>query len=124
MLEASDCVQWFTELRREEAARAPSFQATLSTARDRRRRAPLGWRLKLLTAGAIAVIVSLAGINSLERVLARRAFVTSLLTNEQWIGPTDFLLDAPGSALLRTIPPLGSVEALIPINTLNQGRTP
>lgn len=120
----SDYARLFTQLRRDDAARAPSFHATLGAARGRRRRTHRRARLRLLAAGVMAVILGVGATHALGRVLERRAFLTSLLANEQWIGPTDFLLDAPGSALLRTVPPLGSVEYLIPSTTLIEGRRP
>lgn len=119
----SDYARWFAQLRREDAARAPTFHATVSAARARGRHARRRPR-RLLAAGAIAVILGVGIIRSLERALERRAFLTSLLASEQWTGPTDFLLDAPGSVFLRTAPPIGSMEHLIPSTTLNEGRSP
>jgi hypothetical protein len=93
----------FHALRREDAATAPRFDATLAAARARAAapaRRPTGWL-------AVAALV-VAGI-ALALLFMRpdRHPRTIDLASVHWNGPTDFLLVLPGDQLLRTVPDLG-----------------
>ena len=112
----SDLRDRFRALRREDAAAAPPFDATLAAARARRvapPRRPRGW----LAAAAVAV----AGI-AVALLLTRphRHRMTVDLASVRWNGPTDFLLVLPGDALLRAVPDLGRMN----LSTLLDRRTP
>jgi len=106
----------FRTLRREDAAAAPPFDATLAGARARRA-APSGRRTGWLAAAAIAV----AGVAVALLVTRpdRQAGAIGLAT-VRWEGPTDFLLVLPGDDLLRTVPDLGRMN----LSILSDRRTP
>jgi len=88
----------FAALRRENAAGAPSFAATLAGARSRavRRRLPL-FAVAATIAAALLLVVVLRD---------RRPGLTIDLATVRWEAPTDFLLALPGAELLRAVPPL------------------
>lgn len=103
----------FTRLRDEDRARAPSLEATLAAA-SRRRRPPRRRTVMRAVAAAAAVVAIALGhehrqaTTRRERALAeahRRA-----RTGHGWNAPTDFLLDTPGSRLLRTVPSVGTAS--------------
>jgi hypothetical protein len=99
----TDLKERFGDLRREAAARTPSFHATLAAVKARRRAAPRHRALWL--GGAVAVSAVLVFL------LARRgqpgARMAIDLASARWHAPTDFLLALPGEELLRTVPRLG-----------------
>jgi hypothetical protein len=99
----SDLGDRFHALRREDAAAAPPFDATLAAARARatppRRRAP--WLALAAVVAAVAVVLLLTRPD--------RHGTTIGLATVRWQGPTDFLLVLPGDALLRTVPDLGRI---------------
>ena len=112
----SDLRDRFRALRREDAAAAPPFDATLTAARARRvapPRRPRGW----LAAAAVAV----AGV-AVALLLTRpdRHGRTIDLATVRWEGPTDFLLVLPGDELLRSIPRFGRMN----LSSLSDRRTP
>jgi hypothetical protein len=95
----SDLRRAFAVLRREEARAAPTFEAVRARAHGGPRRlAPL---VGVLVGACVAVAI--LGII----VLDRSAPPPPLAAMEHWIAPTDFLLDTPGSELVRTVPRIG-----------------
>ena len=103
----------FTRLRREEAARPPTFARTLAAARSRIELRARRWvsaaTVALIAAGiALAIwLVRPSGPSDRESTMdvAEIAFdETSIGT---WGGPTDELLDVPGMDLLGDVPALG-----------------
>ena len=95
----ADLRQAFEVLRREEAKAAPAFEAVRAR-RAPRRLAPLGGLL-----AAASVTAAILG------VVARRSDPPPPMASmEQWIAPTDFLLDTPGREILETVPRIGSVQ--------------
>jgi hypothetical protein len=99
-----DLGERFHALRREDAAAAPPFQATLAAARARHTVPP---RRRVLGLAAAALVV--AGVALALLVTRRdRDGMTIDLAAVRWHAPTDFLLSLPGEDLLRTVPKLGS----------------
>lgn len=95
----ADLRQAFAVLRREEAKAAPAFEIVRARPSPRRL-APLGGLL-----AAVSVTAAILGI------VARRSDPPPpMVSMEQWIAPTDFLLDTPGRDILETIPRIGSVQ--------------
>ena len=106
----------FHELRREDAAAVPPFDATLAAARARRVAPPrrrTGWL------AAAAVVVAGVAVALLVTRPDRQAGTIGLAT-VRWEGPTDFLLVLPGDELLRTMPHFGRVN----LSILSDRRTP
>jgi hypothetical protein len=104
-----DLEEQFHALRREDAATAPPFQATLAAARVRHAAPP---RRRMI--GLAAAVVIIAGA-ALALLLTRpdrpdRPGVTIGLATVRWEAPTDFLLALPGDELLRAVPELGRVS--------------
>jgi hypothetical protein len=94
----ADLRQAFAVLRREEAKAAPTFEALRSRAHGGPRRlAPLGGLL--VAAAAAAAILGI--------VVRRPDPPPPMASMEQWIAPTDFLLDTPGRDIVRTVPRIG-----------------
>ncbi len=93
----------FHALRREDAAAATPFHATLAAARARAAARPRRRTLGLAAAGIVVTGVALAVV--LTR--AHRHGVTIDLATVRWATPTDFLLTLPGDSLLRSVPQLG-----------------
>jgi len=95
----------FAALRREEEARTPEFARLLKTRVERVRR----WPAVSMTAAAVCTVIVIAVALWLGRAAWRphqeqRAAVASITA---WKSPTDFLLETPGSEMLRTMPELG-----------------
>src|SRR5687767_3627552 len=92
----ADLRRAFSALRREEAKAAPTFEAVRARARSRRphRLAPLGG---LLVAASVAAAV-------LGIVVRRPDPPPPMASVEEWIAPTDFLLNTPGREILETVP--------------------
>ncbi|HEX4628203.1 MAG TPA: hypothetical protein VH137_05370 [Gemmatimonadales bacterium] len=102
-----DLKERFGALRREAAAGAPSFQATLAAAQARR---PVGRRRWLRLAAAVGLTAALAFLlarRGQPEGGARHAAID--LANVRWHTPTDFLLQLPGDELLRSVPRLGGL---------------
>jgi hypothetical protein len=95
----ADLRQAFSVLRREDAKSAPTFEAVRAR-RAARRLAPLGGLL-----AAASVAAAILGI-----VVRRPDPPPPMASMEQWIAPTDFLLDTPGREILQTVPRIGSVQ--------------
>jgi hypothetical protein len=105
-----DLRELFTRLRKEDRARTPSFSAMLAAVARRRRRRPR-WPLRVAAAAAALVVITLAYEQRQAAVRRERARVElrhRVLAHPGWAAPTDFLLDTPGSRLLRTVPTFGS----------------
>lgn len=100
----------FEVLRRGDAAGAPSFQALLEEASRRaHRRRP--WLVPAVTWGVAAAALTVAIVTVARRSEPRLPPSVSI---EQWIAPTDFLLETPGRELLETVPRIGEVASIGP----------
>jgi hypothetical protein len=86
----------FEELRAQERASVPDFEALLADAPRRIRHA------RLLT-GSVAIAAAIAAILLWPRHIHHEVAPLSIT---QWHAPTDFLLNTPGSDLLGELPPL------------------
>jgi hypothetical protein len=95
----ADLRQAFAALRREEAKAAPAFEAVRAR-RAPRRLTPLGGLL-----AAASVTAAILGV-----VVRRSDPPPPIASLEQWIAPTDFLLDTPGREILQTVPRIGGVQ--------------
>jgi hypothetical protein len=125
----------FAALRRDEETRAPGFAAmSKPSTRQVRRRSParLIAATTLLTAViAVALWLSPAGWNhefwNRELWRPHRDQGSQVASITKWKSPTDFLLQTPGSELLRTVPDLGilqpEAETTTPGNKHAQART-
>jgi hypothetical protein len=94
----------FTELRREEEARAPEFAFPPRTWAEQGRRWPAG----KLIAGAVCLVTMAAAVFLLRiapQAPDRNRHTVASIT--EWRSPTDFLLQTPGRELLRTVPSIG-----------------
>ncbi len=87
----------FDALRRDEAARAPSFQQLLAEPRPR---TPM-WRPVLVAGSAVAL---LAAVWISTSVLQEPEAMPDLCSIGAWHTPTDVLLETPGRELLRDLP--------------------
>ncbi len=94
--------QAFEALRREDAAGAPPFAATIAAGRARRTARP---RRRVGLVAAVIVVVAVVVI-SLRRERDGVRLEIDLAT-VRWQAPTDFLLHLPGDELLRSVPQLG-----------------
>lgn len=97
----------FARLKREDRSIVPTFRAPMASERPRPR-----WPVPTAIAAAIVLIAFL---------IARpdRPSETSLhvdLGSASWRSPTDFLLDTPGSDMLRRVPAVGSPDDWAPID--------
>ena len=94
-----DLRQAFAALRREEAKAAPAFEAVRARPAPRRL-TPLGGLLAVAS-----VMVAILGV-----VVRRSDPPLPMASMEQWIAPTDFLLETPGREILRTVPRFGGLR--------------
>jgi hypothetical protein len=94
----ADLRQAFDALRREDAKAAPAFEAVRARVRPRSL-IPLGG---LLAAASVAAAI-------LGFVVRRPDPRPPVASMEQWIAPTDFLLDTPGREIVQTVPRIGRV---------------
>jgi len=94
--------QVFEALRREDAAGAPPFPATIAAARARRTARPR--RRALGLAAAVIVVVAVVVISTWRDRSGVRLEID--LATVRWQAPTDFLLNLPGNELLRSVPQL------------------
>lgn len=93
----------FAQLKGEDRGHTPSFRAPVMRVASR-------WRLpaRVALAAAIVVIaVVLARPDQPPRTTMRPAVH---LGTTAWRSPTDFLLNTPGSELLRSVPSVGSPD--------------
>jgi hypothetical protein len=111
-----DLRELFARLREQERARAPSFHATVAALAQRRRLGPK-WALRVAAAAAAVVVITLAYEHRQAAVRRERA-------RSGWAAPTDFLLDTPGSRLLRTVPTFGSTSWIRSRSTTPRTRNP
>jgi hypothetical protein len=102
MTDDHDLLARFASLRRRIEERAPSFDAMLARAAVSRGR----FGARATAAGAAAAIIAVALLLWLSHTSNPPTEVpeSSMLG---WKSPTDFLLDTPERALLRTVPRLG-----------------
>ncbi|MBI4503555.1 MAG: hypothetical protein HY700_20635 [Gemmatimonadetes bacterium] len=95
----------FRSLRREEAAQAPPFAVP-------ERPLVSSWPRLLRAAAAIGLLVG-AGATTLwlrqRRDTAARNQL-ALYRASTWVVPTDFLLETPGTDLLRRVPQIGIAD--------------
>jgi hypothetical protein len=111
-----DLRELFTQLRREDRARVPSFQAPAPRV-SRWMRAP-----RLAAAAAIILIaLVLARPDRARRNLPLQVVDLGAAT---WRSPTDFLLVTPGSELLRTVPAVGLPHDWTPIDLRGRSSAP
>ena len=93
----------FEAARRADESAAPDLERLL--ARSRRRR-PTSASRRIAYAAAVACLVTVAVV-LLRGVHPAPAAETLQLAD--WLSPTDFLLDTPGSELLSELPTLASL---------------
>jgi hypothetical protein len=109
-----DLRQEFVRLRQEEVATLPTFARTLGAARrmaDDRIRPPR-WGLLLAAPLAAAAALALWLVGAPESSpMAAPTEVALSATLENWDTPTDYLLDAPGTYLLDTVPAFGETDS-------------
>ena len=97
------------QVRKADESSAPPFHVTLTSARDGRasRRSPIGPVLAAAT--LLLVLVGLAVFQSKHPPASRPPVPAPSSTKaslESWQSPTDYLLETPGSELLRGLPRL------------------
>jgi hypothetical protein len=99
----------FAGMRREDAAGAPAFEAVVTAASRgvAKRRRP--WLVPTLTGTVAAAALAVAVTAVLRRPEPR---IPATRTIEEWIAPTDFLLETPGRELLETVPEIGALPAI------------
>lgn len=98
----------FAQLKEADRARTPSFRAPATRAAPRRR--PM---VRVALAAAIVVVaLVLARPDQTPRTTARLVDLGAT----GWRSPTDFLLNTPGSELLRSVPAVGSPDDWTPIS--------
>lgn len=106
----------FAVVRREDAAGAPPFEAVLAASRRAtHRRRP--WLVPALTGTMAAVVVAVAVLTVARRPEPRPPWAPSI---EDWTAPTDFLLETPGMELLETVPSIGEVPTVRPLEGLDE----
>jgi hypothetical protein len=121
-----DLPELFARLREEDRARAPSFQATIA-AGARRRRLPPKWVVRAVAAAAAVVVITFAyeyRQTAARRERARAELRHRVIARSGWATPTDFLLNTPGTPLLRTLPSFGSGRWTRPSSTNLRTRNP
>lgn len=107
----------FAALRREDAIRAPAFERSLAGAR------PIARSRLWLTAAAVSVLVvavTFAWRIELHERTVRKSLDAMPLAD--WRSPTDFLLDTPGSPLLREVPRIGDPPVNQPVPAHRRGQ--
>ena len=121
-----DLRQRFARLREEDRARTPPFPATVAALEQRRRLRPR-WAIRVAAAAAAIFALTLAYEHRQAVVRRERALAEArhrVLAQPGWAAPTDFLLNTPGSPLLRTVPSFGSGRWIRPSSTLLRTRNP
>lgn len=96
----------FARLSREVALLVPEAESFVGRARAPRRRTVAPRFVPGLALASLLAVLVIVAVRSARRAdervtVARRAF---LLRDGLWRAPTDFLLEVPGAALLRTTP--------------------
>jgi hypothetical protein len=111
----------FAVVRSEDAAAAPSYEAVLAASRRiPQRRRP--WLVPALTGTMAAAVVAVALVAVTRRPEPR---LPSPVSIEEWTAPTDFLLETPGRELLETVPNIGKVPTVRPLDGADEnGRPP
>jgi hypothetical protein len=114
-----DLRERFQAVRREDAAAALPFRATLTAARARHAAPP---RRRVLGLAAVAVVVTSAALALLFSRPDRHAASFDLST-VRWEAPTDFLGALPDDELLRSVPEFGRVSVSgVDFTTINPDR--
>lgn len=107
-----DLRELFARLREEDRARAPSFQTAVAAHAQRMQVRPRR-AVRAMAAAAAVVVITLAyeyRQGAVRRERARAELRHRVITRPGWATPTDFLLDTPGSPLLRTVPSFGAAR--------------
>ena len=99
----------FARQRADESAHTRSFAQTVAAARRRGRRVGARRTMWLVGAAAAAAIV-VATVMVPGGTGEGTTRVTAELSSVRWRSPTDFLLETPGSELLRTTPRIVRLE--------------
>ena len=107
----------FRALADEEASSAPAFSRERIDAHRALARARRVWRTTSAT-----IVVGIAAAVTLV-VWPRTPPLEFDLTGVSWYTPTDFLLDTPGSDLLRSIPTIGPGVFELPPAAQKRGDT-
>lgn len=102
-----DLTERFHALRREDAAAATPFRATLAAARARSAAAPRRRRFVVAAATALAAGLALVLLFTRHQRPGIASGNAMGLATVRWTAPTDFLLELPGERLLRSVPELG-----------------
>jgi hypothetical protein len=104
----------FSELRKEEEAQAPEFARLLKARAEQVRR----WSPAYVAATALSLAITIAAALWLVHGpwRTRQGMQAPVASITAWKSPTDFLLETPGSEMLRNMPELGvsRVEAMPP----------
>jgi hypothetical protein len=103
----------FAALRQEEDQQAPEFARLWQAGAGAQRRQT---RWFAATACALIALLAFLWIRSVQR----RADDKTVASITEWKAPTDFLLETPGSELLRTVPEIGAWQ----VYTAMPGATP
>ena len=100
-----DLREAFAALRREDAARTPTFDALLAGAAGEARRGPRHplWSVGGLAVAAAVLVAVIVGV----RVRRPAPMPSPMVSLEQWTAPTAFLLRTPGLEILETVPRIG-----------------
>jgi hypothetical protein len=96
----------FNSLRTEDARQAPSFDAIVHNRALPVRPLRLGFTVSALTVVLLIVALGVSYRHATSTHYGRSPFILA------WRAPTDFLLDTPGSQLMREVPQIGN--ALVP----------
>ena len=97
----------FAELRREDAAHAPSFVAVVERASGSPRPVPL-------RGGAWAALMLVASL--VVGLLVRRPALAPPPTTLAWTAPPDFLLRTPGIEVLESVPHFAPRRSLLALD--------
>jgi len=108
----------FAALRREDAIRAPAFARLLAPGARPIPRSRL-W-LSAAAASVLIVAATFAWRIELHERTVRQSLDAMPLAD--WRSPTDFLLDTPGSPLLRDVPHIGDPTLNEPVPAHRRGQ--
>jgi hypothetical protein len=109
-----DVRELFARLKEEDRAHTPSFR--MPTRKQR------SWSPRLVAAAVIALIAFVLARPDPPPQNVSRGVVR--LDRSTWRSPTDFLLNTPGSELMRTVPTVGSPDSWGPINLPRRSPVP
>lgn len=99
--------QLFSDLKREDERRAPTFASELAAARSRGESAGPPHLVAMIAATAAIMLLGLSLVVYFQRLPKEpRQSAQLVITITQWKSPTAFLLEVPGNDLLKTVPQL------------------